>query len=181
MFTCEHCGKTFTTTSNRTRHHKVCFNKIIFTPFCRENMDYIHNDNQYEKKMQKIVNGGINGVIQLCKWKYCDKNHPENSNIRTIKDDTDVEIFNGRKWTKINRDEAIDMMLQRIADDIDNFLGYAIEHKIKIKLDSFIENVAKPLGFDMLNVDVDVDDNDDIDITVKEDVRLKLYALISKK
>jgi predicted ATP-dependent Lon-type protease len=145
-------------------------------------MDYIHNDSQYDKKMQKIVNGGINGIIQLYKWKYCDKTHPENNNIRTIKDcldDADLEIFNGRRWTKINRDEAIDMMLQRIADDIDNFLGYAIEHMIKIKLNSFIENVAKPLGFDMLNVDVD--DVDVVDDTVKEDIRSKLYALISKQ
>lgn len=190
MFVCEQCGKIFATSSNKKRHIKTCSKKIEYKPFCRENMDYIFNNEQYDKKMQKVINSGIMGILQFVKWKYCDKDHPENRNIRLCKpqgdyesDDSDntdesettVEIFNGRKWIIKDKDEAMDMLLNRVADDLDSFIGYAKNNKIKLKLDAFMNNVAKPLGFDLMNIDVDEDEVDD---DIKSSVHAQIYETI---
>ena len=154
-------------------------------PFCRENMDYILNDDKYIDKMNiAIESGTLSGLQLLIEWKHFDKNHPENHNIKNYKEQNTIiidttnkndgsdgndgkdgkcvseivcdtiDVFTGKEWKTIPIKDAIIRMLHRLADDIDNFIGYMrnCENK-EVDVKKFIHKIAAPLDLDMVYIE----------------------------
>lgn len=127
-------------------------------PFCRENMDYILNDERYSKKMADILRPGtLKSILKLIEWKHFHKKHPENWNIKSDPDSPNFLVFNGKAWVSMDPKDAVQRLFDRLCDDIDNFIGYAKEKQIPIETKKFCEKFAKPMLFDMMHLEVDVD------------------------
>lgn len=152
-------------------------------PFCRENMEYIMNDETYEKRMLEIVrSGSVKALLKFVEWKHFDKQHPENYNIKFKKNDTNtLEIYNGRKWVSNQEEEVLKMMFERLCDDIDTFIKIVQSNGSKVSFKKFIENIGKPLGFDMLYLDLDVNVDDEKYIDAKIKIYHDTLELIKKK
>ena len=153
---------------------------VTIRPFCRENMDYIMNDPDFIKRMSDIVRpGSVKALLKLVEWKYMDPLHPENHNIKYNAENTStLEIYNGSAWFPRESNEALQSMFDRICDDIDNFLGYMKTVKIPLTIKKFKTNIAVPLQFDMLNVDIG---EAEVDENIKTLLFTETLKLLSKK
>lgn len=131
-------------------------------PFCRENMDYIINDERYSKKMSDIIRPGtLKSLWKLIEWKNFNKKHPENWNVWPAKNTENAELFwiyDGKKWRTLDSKDVLQRMYDRLCDDVDNYLGYAKEKQIDVDTRKFADKLAKPLQFDMLHLDIDEDE-----------------------
>lgn len=127
-------------------------------PFCRENIDYIVNDERYTKKMTEIIKPGtLKAIFKLIEWKNFHKKHPENWNIKLDAENNDkLLVYNGKKWISADDYDIMQQLFDRLADDIDNFIGYCKENGIKLETKKFCEKLAKPMQFDMFHIDTEV-------------------------
>lgn len=154
-------------------------------PFCRENMDYILDDEHYTQKMADIIKLNVKGLCKLIEWKHFDVHHPENHNIcnYVYKDEgqSTIDIFNGKEWKTMLLKDVLPFIINRLADDIDNYLSYMEHSGMKINTSSFGKYVAAPLELDMIHVEYkEIQDN-----FSREERRDNIYkhiiALLKKK
>lgn len=146
-------------------------------PFCRENMDYIVEDDNYVKVMvETLRSGSTTWLIRLIDWKYFDVNHPENHNIRYYNEKNEtINIFDGKEWITKSITDAILELLDRLANDIDNFIGYAKSQKMKLDVRKFTKLIAHPLKLDMMYIDCESSSCDEV---TNEDKKGKIIKAI---
>lgn len=152
-------------------------------PFCRENMEYILNDDNYIKVMSEIIRlASPGGLTRLIEWKYFDKNHPENHNIRHYNEEQGIiEVFNGKEWISKPICDTVTELLDRLANDIDNFIGYAQFQNIKLDVRKFTKIIACPLQLDMIYIDYDITKCDEVVIEEKKEKIIKAIQLFLRK
>ena len=131
-------------------------------PFCRENMDYITEDINYIPKMNDVVkNAKLSGIHRMIEWKYFHPNHPENHNIKNYNEQTNmVEYYDGKGWKTDSIQTIVELILNRIGDDIDNFIGYTKHEKLNIDTKHFASKIASPLDLDMMYIEYNEIQND---------------------
>ena len=152
-------------------------------PFCRENMEYILNDEFYVEKMYDIIKTGtIQVFLKFIDWKYFNEQHPENHVIRYHNSDEErkLDIFNGKEWICKDAIDAITDMFHRLGDDIDNFLGYMESISKKVDTKKFLKNIARPMQLDMVYIEVEESEPYEIE-DEKNKIIKQVFEYIKKK
>jgi hypothetical protein len=144
-------------------------NSMSLHPFCRENMDYILQDSKYDKRMYDIIKtGSVPTLLKLVEWKYFDKRHPENRNIKlTPESQENLNVFTSKGWRSCNKYDVIQRLYERIADDIDTFISEARSKNMNMDTKKFVKKIAQPLRFDMMNVETEDFNEEQEDIDYK--------------
>jgi len=143
-----------------------------------EDISHITEHRNFKNFMAKCIRDKIDGVCEFLVKKHFDDKHPENHNLKKLRRDDFMEVFDGRKWKIRYSDDILDDVFLYMHRDFANFVDEAISDEGLLKrvwLNNFMKTVGEPLEWDLTNEDFTY--QEEMTPDQKSEMRTKIYKL----
>lgn len=171
-------SKKSTNTNNGTINNANVINNITVNGLGKEDISYLTEHPRFQQFMIKCIKERTDGVIEYLEKKHFDPGHPENHNLKKMKRDDFIEVYDGKKWRLRFKEDVLDDVFEHMQRDFSNFVEEAFTESGELKkrvLDHFMDAVGIPLNWDLTCGEYEYDG--DLSDEKKKQLQTKIYKL----
>lgn len=144
----------------------------------KEDISYLTDHPRFQQFMIKCIKEKSDGIMDYLERKHFDPSHPENHNLKKMRRDDFIEVYDGKKWRLRFKEDVLDDVFEHMQRDFANFIEEAFAENGDLKkkfIDNFMDSVGKPLNWDLSCGDYDYDG--EINEEKRKELQNKIYKL----
>lgn len=144
----------------------------------KEDISYLTEHPRFQTFMIKCIREKSDGIMDYLERKHFDPSHPENHNLKKMRRDDFIEVYDGKKWRLRFKEDVLDDVFEHMQRDFANFIEEAFADNGDLKkkiIDNFMESVGKPLNWDLSCGDYEYDG--EINEEKRKELQNKIYKL----
>lgn len=153
-------------------------NNITVNGLGKEDIGYLTEHPRFQQFMIKCIKERTDGIMEYLEKKHFDPGHPENHNLKKMKRDDFIEVYDGKKWRLRFKEDVLDDVFEHMQRDFANFVEEAFTENGQLQkriLDHFMKTVGKPLNWDLTCGDYEYEG--EIEEEQRQQLQTRIYKL----
>lgn len=163
-------------TTNTTNANVI--NNITVNGLGKEDIGYLTEHPRFQQFMIKCIKERTDGIMEYLEKKHFDPSHPENHNLKKMKRDDFIEVYDGKKWRLRFKEDVLEDVFEHMQRDFANFVEEAFIENGQLQkriLDQFMNTVGKPLNWDLTAGEYEYEG--EIEEEKRQQLQTKIYKL----